>query len=62
MKVDKYKRSMVAAKEGRYVRKRASVGERVIGSLWPSRGYGYPGAWTNDRIEMVSKIVGQGQG
>jgi hypothetical protein len=30
---------------GTQVTKRASPGERVIGSVFPSRGSGYPGFW-----------------
>ncbi|MDE2099675.1 MAG: phage portal protein [Patescibacteria group bacterium] len=35
------------------VRKRSSPGERVIGSIFPSRGSGYPGYWYSDRIQQV---------
>ncbi len=33
--------------------KRASPGERVIASVFPSRGSGYPGYWFSDRIQQV---------
>lgn len=33
--------------------KKATRGERVIASLFPNRGTGFPGGWSNDRIEQV---------
>ncbi len=35
------------------VQKRASRGERIIGSLFPTRGTGWPGGWSQDRLEQV---------
>lgn len=32
----------------RVVRKRASPGERVMASLFPTRSYGWPGGWSQD--------------
>ncbi len=37
----------------REVRKRASRGEKVLGQLFPSRGSGFPGGWSQDRLEAV---------
>ncbi len=34
-------------------RNRATRGERVLGSLFPQRGYGWPGGWGSDRLECV---------
>lgn len=38
---------------GRYVEKRATPGERVLGALFPNRGVGFPGGWSQDRLEQV---------
>ncbi len=35
------------------VQKRATKGERIMGSLFPNRGIGWPGGWGEDRIEQV---------
>lgn len=35
------------------VTKRASRGERIMGALFPSRGIGWPGGWSQDRLEQV---------
>lgn len=37
----------------RTVQKRASPGERIMASLFPSRGTGWPGGWSQDRLEQV---------
>lgn len=37
----------------REVRKRASRGEKILGQLFPSRGSGFPGGWSQDRLEQV---------
>ncbi len=33
--------------------KRATRGEKVLGSLFPTRGTGWPGGWSQDRLEQV---------
>lgn len=35
------------------VSKRATKGERVLSSLFPNRGIGWPGGWGEDRLEQV---------
>lgn len=35
------------------VLKRATAGERIIGSMFPNRGTGWPGGWSQDRVEQV---------
>lgn len=44
---------MLKTKQFQPITKRATRGERVLGSLIPSRGLGYPGGWSQDRIEQV---------
>ncbi len=41
---------------GSQVLKRATPGERVLGSLFPARGTGWPGGWSGDRLEMVQHM------
>lgn len=38
------------------VAKRASRGERVMGALFPNRGIGWPGGWSQDRLEQVTHL------
>jgi phage portal protein BeeE/predicted double-glycine peptidase len=39
------------------VEKRATRGERILGSLFPSRGVGFPGGWSQDRLKSVQHFV-----
>lgn len=48
MLVDRYLKGL---KRG--VSKKASPGERVLTSLFPNRGTGWPGGWSQDRSEQV---------
>jgi phage portal protein BeeE len=36
-----------------HVEKRATPGERIFASLFPNRGTGWPGGWSQDRLEQV---------
>lgn len=38
--------------------RKASKGERVMGALFPSRGAGWPGSWSSDRVAQVQHITG----
>lgn len=53
MRVDK----RLAALRGGQVLKRASRGELVLGSLFPNRGTGWPGGWSQDRVEQVLHLT-----
>lgn len=52
MRVDKYIRGL---RNG--VAKKASPGERVLTSLFPNRGTGWPGGWSQDRMEQVLHLT-----
>ena len=54
MQIDRYLPILKAMNNlGGEVRKRASRGERIMGSLFPNRGTGWPGGWSQDRLEQV---------
>lgn len=57
MKCDKYLSALRATRGGTEVRKRASRGELVLGSLFPNRGTGWPGGWSQDRLEQVLHLT-----
>lgn len=50
MRVEK---RLAALRASRRIEKRASRGEYVLGSLFPNRGVGWPGGWSQDRLEQV---------
>lgn len=52
MRVDKYLTAL-RSHRANVIEKRASPGERVLGSLFPNRGTGWPGGWSQDRLEQV---------
>jgi phage portal protein BeeE/2'-5' RNA ligase len=39
------------------VTKRATPGERIMGKLFPNRGVGFPGGWSQDRIQQVQHFT-----
>ena len=49
MRVDKFLPLLKAAQ----VLKKAPRGERVLASLFPNRGVGWPGGWSQDRLEQT---------
>jgi predicted double-glycine peptidase len=51
MKSSKYLPSLRSASTVR--EKHATRGERILGSLFPNRGTGFPGGWSQDRVEQV---------
>lgn len=55
MKVDSYLPALRGIR--RSVQKRATPGERVLAALFPSRGTGWPGGWSQDRLEQVKYSV-----
>lgn len=54
MRVERY---LDALRSRRVVAKRASPGERVIGSFFPNRGAGWPGGWSSDRAEQIFHLT-----
>lgn len=56
MKCEKFLNALRSARGGA-VRKRASRGEMVLGSLFPNRGTGWPGGWSQDRLEQVLHLT-----
>ena len=40
----------------RQVTKSATKGERILGALFPNRGTGFPGGWSQNRLEQVQHL------
>lgn len=40
----------------RQVSKSATKGERILGALFPNRGTGFPGGWSQNRLEQVQHL------
>jgi hypothetical protein len=59
MLVDRYLPALRQAKAARVARRasHASRGERVMGSLFPGRGLGWPGGWSEDRVAQVAHMT-----
>lgn len=49
----KSQRALANIKSRNQSRYNASPGERVLGSLFPSRGVGWPGGWSSNRVEQI---------
>ena len=56
MRVEKYLSALRSARNG-VVTKRASRGERVLTAMFPNRGVGWPGGWSQDRAEQVLHLT-----
>src|SRR5262245_47089170 len=51
MKIDRYLPALREYKQ-RQVTKRETPGARILASLFPTRGTGWPGGWSQDRLEQ----------
>lgn len=52
-------RSMIRAEQKRQVRqaiRQVAPGEKIMGALMPSRGFAFPGGWSQDRIAQVQQM------
>lgn len=56
MRCEKYLNALRSSRS-RVIAKAGSPGERVLGSLFPNRGVGWPGGWSTDRLEQVMHLT-----